>query len=340
MPFTLEELAKHVGGQILGDKTCIVNSVATLQQARPGQISFLTNSAYKDQLATTQASAVILSQDVAAACPVNAIVVRNPHVAYARIAQLLYPEVTPAPGCHPTAVIEAGSVVSPLASIGPYCVIESGATIEAGVLLGPHCSIGRNVHIGEDSQLVANVVLCHGVHIGKRALIHPGAVIGADGFGQANDQGHWIKVPQVGKVVIGDDVEIGACTTIDRGAIEDTVIENGARLDNLIQIAHNVRIGADTVIAACVGIAGSTHIGKRCMIGGAAGVAGHLRITDGVIINAMAMVIKDITSPGVYSSGMPAEESRQWNRTYVRIKQLEDLMRRVKALERQLDTTK
>ena len=337
MTLTLEQLAHHVDGHVIGDGKCLIDSVATLLNARSGQIGFLSNKSYIAQVRTTQASAVILNEEYARYCPVNALVVKNAYAAYAKIAQLLNPTPPIAATQHPTAVIDATAQVKSTTSIGPYAVIEAGVIIEDHVVVGPHCIVGRNSIIGAGSILVANVTICHTTHIGKRALLHPSVVIGADGFGQAYDSDHWIKVPQLGNVVIGDDVEIGAGTTIDRGSIEDTVIEDGVKMDNLIQIGHNARIGAHTVIAALAGVAGSTQIGKHCLIGGCAGIAGHLKVADGVTITGMSFIAKDIEHAGSYSSGLPAEESQHWHRLYVRFKQLDELTRRIKALEKKND---
>lgn len=336
MEIQLGKLAEHVDGVIIGDKDCLISSVATLALASSGQISFFTNNIYKQDLFTTRASAVILTQQYVQHCPVTALVVKNPHAAYAKIAQALNPTPAFLPFHHPSAVIAANCHIHPDTILGANAVIESGATLEKGVFVGPNCTVGKNAYLAENVHLVANVTICHDVRIGKRTLIHPGAVIGADGFGQALDNGCWIKIPQLGTVVIGEDVEIGACTSIDRGAIENTIIGDGVKLDNQIQIGHNVRLGDHTVMAAGAGIAGSTHVGKHCLIGGMAGIAGHLQIADRVTITGMSFVAKDIDKSGSYSSGLPSEDTYQWHRTYVRIKQLDELMQRVRKLEKQL----
>lgn len=336
MEIPLEELAGHVDGVIQGDPHCRITAVATLARANTGHISFFTNSAYKQDLLTTQASAVIIAESHVHDCPVTALVVKHPHAAYARIAQLLNPVPVFTPFHHPSAVIDASCRIHPDTILGANAVIEAGATIERGVQVGPNCTIGKNVFLAEDVQLVANVTLCHGVRIGKRTLIHPGVVIGADGFGQAHEDGRWLKVPQLGSVIVGADVEIGAGTTIDRGALDDTIIGDGVKLDNLIQIGHNVQLGDHTVVAAAAGIAGSTHVGKHCLIGGMAGIAGHLHIADRVTITGMSFIAKDIDKSGSYSSGIPSEETYHWHRICVRIKQLDDLMQRVRKLEKQL----
>lgn len=339
--FRLEELAEIAGGRLDGDGSVEIRGVGTLADAQDGQITFLTNAKYRRQLAETHASAVILRESDRASCSVNAIVTDNPHAAYARISAL-FDESTDEcrNGAHPTAIIEGGAKVDPTACIGPNAHIAAGCTIGPRVVVGPNCTVGRNCVIGEGSRLVANVTVYHRCRLGKRVLVHGGAVIGSDGFGFANEGGKWVKVHQLGAVVIGDDVEIGANTTIDRGAVNDTVIEDGVKLDNLIQVAHNVQIGANTAIAACVGIAGSAEIGQRCAIAGGAGVLGHLTITDGVTVTPMSLVTKSITEPGVYSSGTPLEPTEQWQKNFVRFKQLDDMARRLKQLEKQIEELK
>lgn len=343
--FTLEELverlaAKGIEAKISGDVHCAVERVAPLDDAGTGDITFLDNPKFKSQLQTTKAPAVILAESVLDALAANnsvsaTIVVDNPHVAYAHIASWLNPEDALQPGIHPAASVDPNSQIHPQAEIGAQCVVEAGAIIESGARIGPGCFIGKQVSIGEDSRLVANVTVCHGSQIGRRVILHPGVVIGADGFGLANDKGHWLKVPQVGKVILGDDVDVGANTTIDRGAIGDTVIEEGVKLDNLIQIGHNVRIGAHTAIAACTAIAGSAKIGKHCAIGGCVGIVGHLDIADNVTVTGMSHIAQSIKKAGVYSSGTPLEENAKWHRNFVRLKQLDDMARRLKQLEKQ-----
>jgi len=333
----LKKLAEHVGGYVIGDEDCFVENVATLKNASKGDISFLTNLKYKNELQATQASAVILSEKHAKECVTNALVVANPHPAYAKIATLLYAEKTEKTGIHPTAVVEQGCQIDGSVWIGPCCVIEAGVTIHAGTVVGPGCYIGKNVFIGKDCELTANISVMHDSRLADRVLIHPGVVIGADGFGQAYDNGKWIKVPQVGAVQIGNDVEIGANTAIDRGAIEDTIIDDGVKLDNLIQIAHNVRIGKNTVMAACAAVAGSTTIGENCAIGGQVGIVGHLTIVDNVTITARSAVLQSIKAPGVYSSSAPLEPNKLWHKNYIRFKQLDEMAKRLKALEKELE---
>jgi len=339
-PFTLTAIVERlkqqgVPARLVGDDTTVTR-VASLTEAEEDAISFLVNPHFKKQLSQTRAGAVIVSADDACTVPHSAIVVDNPHVAFAHVAGWLHGETPPAAGIHPSASVDPDSHVHASAVVGAHCVVEAGAQIGADCWLGPGSVIGPNVRLGEGSHLVGNVTLCHGVNIGRRVLLHPGAVIGSDGFGLANDAGRWIKVPQVGGVILGDDVEVGANTTIDRGAIGDTVIGDGVKLDNLIHIAHNVKIGAHTAIAACSAVAGSAIIGQHCAIGGAVGIVGHLEIADNVTITAMSYVSQAITKPGVYSSGTPLEENAKWHRNFVRMKQLDDMARRLKKIESRL----
>ena len=336
MALTLGELAERSGARLHGDASLAIEGVCTLQDGRPGRIGFLANPQYRKHLSGTRAAAVILAAEDLAGCPVPALVSGNPYATYARVAALLSPPSGSAPGIHPSAVIAGGAHVDASASIGPLCVVETGADIAAGVVLGPGCIVQRGARIGADTRLVANVTVCHGVQIGARCLIHPGAVVGSDGFGIANDNGQWLKVPQLGSVRIGDDVEIGANTSIDRGALDDTVIADGVKLDNQIQVAHNVQIGAHTAIAGCVGISGSAKIGAHCMLAGGVGVVGHLEIADGTVVTGMSMVTKSITDRGVYSSGLAAMPGEQWNKIVARLRRLDDMARRLQALERKL----
>jgi len=332
---TLGKLAKAAGGELQNaDPDCKISGVATLQHAGEGDISFLSNAGYRKYLKGTRASAVIMSPEDAAAYPAAAIVSSNPYSSYARVAALVSPPPPPRQGIHASASVDAECSVAASAWVGPYCIVEKGAVIHAGVQLAGGCFIGADSVIGADSSLSANVVISHSVTIGERARIAAGAVIGSDGFGLANEEGQWLNVPQLGSVRMGNDVDVGANTTIDRGTLDDTVLEDGVRLDNQIQVAHNVHIGAHTAIAGCVGISGSARIGKHCMIGGGAGIVGHLEIADHVIITGMTMVTKSITKPGVYSSGVPAQENVAWNRNYARFRQLDRLARKVYSMER------
>lgn len=339
MSWTLAQLAKHVNAKLKGDAGCEINSVATLEHAKSGQISFFTNSKYRHYLKETRASAVILHPDFADDCAVSALLVANPHAAYARIAQLLFPAALEKSGRHPAATIAMDAQVADTAYIAPNAVIETGAKIGDRSYIGANAFIGKNSHIGSDCRIYANVTVCDNVKMGDRVILHPGVVIGADGFGQAYDSGAWVKVPQIGGVQLGNDVEIGANTTVDCGAIEDTIIEDGVKLDNQIQIAHNVYIGAHTVIAAATAIAGSTKIGHHCMIAGAVGIAGHITIADNVTITGMTMVTKSIPESGSYSSGISAENTANWHRIHARIKQLDDMAKRLQHIEKKLKNT-
>lgn len=321
--FSLGELAVRFGLTLRGDPNLNVRSVATLSGANSGALSFLANSRYRRQLESTRATAVILSAEDEAHCPVAALIDPNPYLAYARIATLMHPEMTPEPGIHPSAVVADGAQIASSASIGPLAVIEEGARIGERVLVGPGCIVQKGASVGADSSLRSRVNIYPGVTLGKRCILHAGAVVGADGFGFAPNDGTWAKVPQVGSVRIGDDVEIGANTTIDRGAIDDTVVENGVKLDNQIQVGHNVIIGAHTAIAACTGISGSTVIGQRCMIGGMVGFAGHLIIADDVVVTGCSLVSASIKKRGSYSSGMPTVETRLWRRMVAHLRRLD-----------------
>jgi UDP-3-O-[3-hydroxymyristoyl] glucosamine N-acyltransferase len=321
--FSLGELAVRFGLTLRGEPELKVRSVATLSRAEAGSLSFLANSRYRRQLEITRATAVLVSAEDAAHCPVAALIHPNPYLVYARIAALLHPQVHRAPGRHPSAVVSSRARIAASAEIGPLAVVEEDAEIGERVSIGPGCIIQRGARVGADSVLVSRVNLYPGVTLGQRCILHAGAVVGADGFGFAQNSGSWVKVPQVGSVRIGDDVEIGANTTIDRGAIDDTVVENGVKLDNQIQVGHNVVIGAHTAIAGCTGISGSTVIGQRCMIGGMVGLAGHLTIVDDVVVTGCSLVSASIKKPGSYSSGMPTVETRLWRRMVAHLRRLD-----------------
>lgn len=312
--FSLGELAVRFGLELRGEPELRVSRVATLVHASEGSLSFLANSRYRRQLDTTRATAVLVAPADAESCSVAVLVDPNPYLAYARIASLIHPEVRAAPGIHPSAVISRGARIAATVTVDPLAVIEDGAELGDRVHVGPGCVVQRGARVGADTRLAARVTLSAGVQIGERCIIHSGAVVGADGFGFAANAGIWVKVPQVGSVRIGDDVEIGANTTIDRGAIDDTVVEHGVKLDNQIQVGHNVTIGAHTAIAGCTGISGSATIGRRCMIGGMVGIAGHLTIADDVVITGCSLVSASINQAGSYSSGMPTVQTRAWRR--------------------------
>ncbi|AZY49118.1 UDP-3-O-(3-hydroxymyristoyl)glucosamine N-acyltransferase [Bordetella avium] len=323
----------------------LIAGIGTLASAGAQEIAFLSNPRYQSQVASTAAAAVIVTLDVAQALRAQGstlvfVVCRHPYLLYARLAQWFDAERRglPPAGVHPSAVVAPDAVIEEGASVGPQCVVDSGARIGRGASLGPGCIVGQGSTVGANSRLHARVTLYDGVHVGARAIIHSGAVLGADGFGFAPDptlgKGAWGKIPQLGGVTVGNDVEIGANTTIDRGAIENTIIGDGVKLDNLIMIAHNVRIGAHTAVAACVGIAGSTVIGERCIVGGAAMFSGHLSICDDVTISGGTPVTSSITKPGRYTGVYPYSEHGEWQRNAAVIQQLALLRRRVRALEK------
>ncbi len=333
MQFTLAELAIKFGCELKGNPEAVVSSIATLSSALAGDISFFANKKYKQQLIDTNATAVILREADLENCSVAALICENPYATYARIAQLIYP-IKSAVGVHSSAVVNVDLPKS--VSVGANAVIELGAQLGENVSIGANCFVGENTHIGAGSILDANVTIRHDVLIGEDCYFHPGVVIGSDGFGQAPDVDGYVKIPQVGRVVIGNAVEIGANTTVDRGTLDDTIIEDGVKLDNLIQVAHNVHIGAHTVIAATVGISGSTKIGKRCLIGGRAGFVGHIEICDDVIINSSTVVTSNITEKGHYggTGGFPHQAAKDWTRNVAQFRRINNLAKRVKELEK------
>jgi UDP-3-O-[3-hydroxymyristoyl] glucosamine N-acyltransferase len=340
MALTLKEIVSLLGGEIVGDSTTVVAGIGTLQQATSQEIAFLANPIYRAQLSATRAGAVILSSADRDLTQIPRILTPNPYAYFARAAAVFVPRIPRAGGIHPTAIVAAGAEIAASASVGALAYIGPGATIGANVTIHPQAHVGADSRIGADSVLYANSVVYHRCEIGERAIIHSGAVIGADGFGFAFDTDHWVKVPQVGRVVIFDDVEVGANTTIDRGAIEDTVIESGVKLDNQIQIGHNVRVGAHTVIAGCAAVAGSTTIGRHCRIGGGVGIVGHVDICDGVTITARTLVTKSITQPGTYSGGLPHMGNREWLKATAHLRRLDKLLQRVETLEQEIKDMK
>jgi UDP-3-O-[3-hydroxymyristoyl] glucosamine N-acyltransferase len=334
MTVTLGELAVRFGCELRGDPSVPVDSVAALSQAGPRAVSFLANPKYVAQLSGTRAGAVILDARSAGVSPVASLVAANPHAMYARIATLLHPDPPLSPGIHPTASVAPGASVDPSAEIAAQASIGRDVHIGARCYIGPGCVVETGAGIGDDTRLIARVFIGHDVKLGQRCVVQPGAVIGGDGFGFAPEKGAWIKVPQVGSVQVLDDVEIGANTTIDRGALGDTVIEEGAKLDNLIMIAHNVRIGAHSALAACVAIAGSSTVGKRCILAGKVGLVGHITLCDDVVVQGTSFISHSITKPGVYSSALPSEEAGVWRRIVARIKRLDVMAKRLRVLEK------
>ncbi len=327
--YTAAALAERFELTLRGEGTHRVEGVGTLARAGATQIAFLANPRYRSQLADSSAGVVVMRADDAGNYTGNALIAKDPYVAFAKIAALFDEPLHFAAGIHSSAAIDPTAEISPDASIGPFVSIGPRSRVEAGASIGPGCVIGEDCVVGAGSELVARVTLVRRIRLGRRVLIHPGAVLGADGFGLAMEHGRWLKVPQLGGVIIGDDCEIGANTTIDRGAMEDTVLEEDVRLDNQIQIGHNVRIGAHTAMAGCSAVAGSATIGRYCLIGGGAGVVGHLTVCDRVMITAMSLVTSSIREPGEYSSGTPLMDNRTWRKSAARFKQLDALARQV-----------
>lgn len=336
MSLSLAQLAEISQAELRGDPERVIERVATLDQAAHGAISFLANARYKSLLVDTRASAVILSAQDAGDCPVDCLVSDNPYLAHARVMTALYASRTPVPGVHPTAVVDTTAEIPASATVGPNCHIGPGVVLHEAVDIGPGCVLLDNVEVGAASRLVASVTLCSDTRLGERCLIHPGAVIGGDGFGLANDDGAWVKVPQVGRAILGDDVEVGSCSSIDRGAIGDTLIADGVKIDSQVHIAHNVHVGKHTAIAGCAAVAGSSRIGAYCTIAGGAGVTGHVELADHVHVSGVTSVTRSIKQAGVYTGTVPAMEHASWLRNFARLRHLDDMVRRVKALEREL----
>jgi UDP-3-O-[3-hydroxymyristoyl] glucosamine N-acyltransferase len=335
--YRLAQIVERFGGEIIGDAQTLVRQVATLENATADHIGFFTQGKYRKQLAGTRAGAVILRRADSGLTRLPRIVCDDPYLYFARVSSLFNPPEAVRPGVHKTAVVERGSRIPASASIGAGAYIGRAVKIGKGAVIGAGCYLGDGVEIGAATRLHARVTIHTGCRLGQRVLVHSGVVIGADGFGIALDGESWLKIPQTGGVLIGDDVEIGANTCIDRGALDDTVVEDGVKLDNLIQIGHNVRIGAHTAIAGCTGIAGSTRIGKRCLIGGAANIVGHLDIADRVIIHAAAVVTKSIRKAGTYG-GHPAEDSRSWAHHVALLRHMDSLRERLRSIEQRLST--
>ncbi len=334
MPISLGELATQFGCELIGDPDVVVNGVASLSGAAPDSLSFLSNVALKDQLRTTKAGAVILRAADADASPVASLIHDDPYACYARMAAVVCPPAVVEPGIHASAVVAESARVADSAQIAANVVVGDRSVIGESVFLGPGTVVGPDCTVGDECRLIANVTLARSVVMGVRGILHPGVVIGADGFGNAMTPEGWVKVPQLGGVRIGDDVEIGANSTVDCGALDDTVIEDGVRIDNLCMIAHNVRIGAHTALAAMVGIAGSTTIGKRCLFAGKGGAVGHITVCDDVIVAARTFLSKDVVKPGTYAASFPATDAKSWARQLARFRRLGDLIDRVKKLEK------
>ncbi|EGX6962133.1 UDP-3-O-(3-hydroxymyristoyl)glucosamine N-acyltransferase [Vibrio alginolyticus] len=334
---TLAELATITGGELFGDESLVVSRVAPMDKAQEGDVTFLSNPKYAKHLSECQATVVMVKAEHKDQCVGNALVVSDPYVAFARVVQAMDTTPTPADDIAPSAVIAGDVKMGENVTIGANAVIETGVELGDNVSVGAGCFIGKNAKLGNNTKLWANVTIYHEVSLGDDCLVQSGTVIGSDGFGYANDKGEWIKIPQLGSVRIGNRVEIGACTTIDRGALEDTIIEDNVILDNQLQIAHNVQIGYGTVMPGGTIVAGSTKIGKYCQIGGASVLNGHITIADGVAITGMGMVMRSIEEKGLYSSGIPLQTNREWRKTATRVHRIDEMNKRLKAVEKQLE---
>lgn len=335
-PLTLAEIAARLGGRVVGRGDTLIRQVGTLDKATADQIAFLANPRYKARLRATRAGAVVLGAEAQALTTLPRIVCDDPYLYFARLSRLLNPPSTPTPGIHPAAQVSVRARVAPSARVDAGAVIDDDAELGEHVWVGAGCCVGRGAAIGADTRLYPTVVIYDECRIGARGVVHSGAVIGADGFGIAADDGRWVKIPQIGRVLIGDDVEVGANTTIDRGAIDDTVIEDGVKLDNQIQIGHNVRVGAHTAIAGRVGIAGSADIGRYCTIGGAAVILGHLRIADHVNVSAGTVISRSIHRAGTYTGMFPFDHNASWARNAARLRHLDELAERLRTIEKRL----
>ena len=338
--YSLREIAAQLGGEVLGDGEVTVSRMASLASAKTGDLSFLSDSKYRSLLATTGASAIIVGNEARDATSLPRIVTENPYAYFARVSSLLNPVMAAERGVHATAVIDPTASVPESVSIAAHCYVGRHARIGENVVIGPGSVIGDYVHIGDNSCLHANVTIYAGCELGKNCVLSSGVVIGADGFGYAEADGKWVKIPQVGRVIIADDVEIGVNTAIDRGALDDTVIEEGVKLDNLIQIGHNCRIGAHSVIAGCVGIAGSARIGRHCRIGGAAMILGHLEIADGVTISPGSMITRSLAKADTYTALMPFQSHDKWLKTAAHLRHLDDMWTRLAQMENELEALK
>ena len=338
MAYTVHDVARHIGVEITGGGQAELTHAAALDRAGPGSLSFIVSAKYLSQLKKTQASAVITPPALACRCPTTALVADNPYLSFARALRLLHPPANAPAGIHASAVIHPDCDIGDNVHIGAHVVISEKCRLASNVVIGAASVISAPVSIGAGSCLLARVTIVGPAELGQRVLVHPGAVIGSDGFGLADNGGVWEKIPQIGRVLIGNDVEIGANTTVDRGALEDTVIGDGVKLDNQIQVAHNVKIGAHTAIAGCAGIAGSAIIGRHCAIGGGAGIQGHIEITDGVRVTGMTVIRQSIAAPGAYTSGTAAQDNKHWLRNATRFKNLDSLVRRVNRLAKKIDS--
>lgn len=334
MPISVGELATQFGCELIGDPDVVVSGVATLSNAGSDSLSFLSSPAYKEHLSSTKAAAVIVTAADAERSPVAAIIHDDPYSCYARMAAVICPPPVYEPGVHPSAFVAATATVAGSAHLAPNVVVGERSQIGENVYVGPGTVIGPDCVVGDDCRLIANVTIARSVRIGVRGIFHPGVVIGSDGFGNAMTPDGWVKIPQLGGVCIGDDVEIGANSTVDCGTLDDTVIEDGVRIDNLCMVGHNVHIGAHTAMAATSAIAGSAIIGKRCLIAGMAGVNGHITVCDDVIVSGMTFLSKDVTTPGRYAGSFPAVDAGRWAKQLARFRRFDKLIERVTKLEK------
>lgn len=335
--YTVAELQSRLGGVIQGDPEVRVVAAASLERAGPDQLGFALGRKQLEAARMSSAGALIIGPELAQALTGRTcLVAEHPHATFARALGLLYPQASAEAGVHPSACVDPSARIEAEVSIGPGCVVGAGVRIGARSRLGPHCVLGEGASLGADCLLHARVTICHGCVLGERVILHPGCVIGSDGFGNALEDGRWVKIPQIGRVVIGDDTEIGANTTIDRGALDDTVIGTGVRIDNLVQIAHNCVIGDHTAIAGCAGIAGSTRIGRHCLIGGAAMILGHIEIGDHVTVSGASFIGKSIHQPGIYTSTQPQMPHAEWLRNAAQLRHLAEMRERIRTLERKL----
>ncbi len=334
VPISLRSLAERFGCELIGDPDVVIDGVGSLLSAGPGTLSFLTGAKYNEQLKITAAAAVVLRAEDAQDAPTAVVISDNPYATYALMAAVIHPRPEYPAGIHASAVVDESADVSSAAHIAANVVIGARSTVAANCYIGPGSVIGPDCSIGDDCRLIANVTLVRDVEIGDRGVVHPGAVLGSDGFGNAMTSTGWVKVPQLGGVKIGTDVEIGANTAIDCGTMGDTIVADGVRLDNFVHIGHNVKIGAHTAMAGFTGIAGSTTIGERCLFAGQSGTVGHITVCDGAIVNGRGMITKSITEPGAYASGFPSEKVKDWNRKVAQFRRLGKLAERVRKLEK------
>lgn len=336
MSYSLKQLAEHLGARLEGNAEVVITACAALDDAGEGDICYVGSSKYIAGMKETSASAVIIREEMLVDSPVPALIVANPRAAYAQVLSLLYPEWRPQAGIESSAVIDPSAKIADSAYIGANVVIEANAVIAEDVRIDAGCVVGRDSRIGRATHLYSNVTVYHGCELGEYCILHSSTVIGADGFGFEFDQGEWVKIPQVGGVIIGNRVEIGACSAVDRGALNNTVIDDGVKLDNHVQIAHGVHVGEHTIMSRGVGIAGSTRIGKNCVFAGMTGVKDNIEVTDNVIVTAMSMVSKSLTEPGSYSSNTPIDDTRSWRKNSARFRQLDDMARKIRQLEKQI----